>query len=277
MKLCYLDGEFLPFEKAVIPVSDHIIQRGIGVFDLVRTYGRKPMMMTYHLERLSRSASSLGIDEKLGLEAMKSIVRQGIDRVDGDGEVLVKFYITGGDRFVDGCRFPDPRYFVSFEDLDLPEREKYEKGVRLFPLDRARLIPSAKSIDYSAALAKNSVDPGALEVLYCAGGVISEAGHSTFFMVKDGTVITAPDDMVLAGTTRSLILQILKENGIPMEMRAPLLDEVTSSQEAFISGSVKEIMPVVQIGAQTVGDGKPGPITAKIAELYRQNVHRWLE
>lgn len=277
MKLCYLDGEFLPFEEAVIPVSDHIIQRGIGVFDLVRTYGRRPMMMTYHLERLSRSASSLGIEEKLGLEAMKSLVRQGIDLMEGDGEILVKFYITGGDRFVDGCRFPNPRYFVSFEELVLPERENYEKGVRLFPLDRARLLPSAKSIDYSAALAKNSVDPGALEVLYCPGGTISEAGHSTFFMVRDGKVITAPDDLVLAGTTRSLILQILEENDIPLEMRAPSLGEISSSQEAFISGSVKEIMPVVRIGTQVVGDGKPGPITAQIAELYRQNVHNWLE
>lgn len=277
MKLCYLDGKFLPFEEATIPVSDHIIQRGIGVFDLVRTYGRRPMMMTYHLERLSRSASALGIEEKLGLEAMKSILKQGIARMDGDGEVLVKFYITGGDRFVDGCRFPDPRYFVSFEDLVLPDKEKYEKGVRLFPLDRARALPEAKSIDYSAALAKNSVDPGALEVLYCLGGTISEAGHSTFFLIQDGKVITAPDEVVLAGTTRALILKILKENNIPLEKRSPSLDEIPSSQEAFISGSVKAIMPVVQIGTQTVGDGIPGPLTSRISELYRQNVHNWLE
>lgn len=197
--------------------------------------------------------------------------------MEGNGEILVSFYITGGDNFADGCRFPDPRYFVSFADLALPDRKLYESGVRLFPLDRARLIPSAKSIDYSAALAKNSVDPESLEVLYCAGGVISEAGHSTFFLVKDGSVITAPDEMVLAGTTRSLILQILRENGLALELRAPKMEELSQAQEAFISGSVKEIMPVTEVGPVVIGNGRPGPVTAKIAELYRKNVFRWLE
>ncbi|MCF4150278.1 aminotransferase class IV [Dethiosulfovibrio sp. F2B] len=277
MRLCYMDGNFLPFDRAALPLSDHIILRGIGVFDLVRTYGRRPMMMTYHLERLLKSASALGIENKLGVEAMKSIVREGIGRMDGDGEVLVNFYITGGDNFVDGCRFPDPRYFVSFQDLVLPDKELYSKGVRLFPLDRARLMPSAKSIDYSAALAKNSVDPGALEVLYCPGGGITEAGHSSFFMIKDGKVVTAPDDVVLAGTTRSLLLQILTENEIDLELRVPSLEELSEAQEAFITGSVKEIMPVVQVGDMTVGDGNPGEFTGRIRTLYRENIPRWLE
>lgn len=277
MKLCYMDGEFLPFDKAVIPISDYIILRGIGVFDLVRTYNRRPMMMTYHLERLSRSAASLGIEQKLTLDAMKSIVREGISRMEGSGEILVSFYITGGDNFVEECRFPNPRYFVTFADLVSPDKKLYETGVRLFPLDRARLIPSAKSIDYSAALAKNAMDPGALEVLYCSGGFISEAGHSSFFLVKDGTFITAPDEMVLAGTVRSLILRILNENGLSLELRAPRVDELSKAQEAFISGSVKEIMPVTQVGSVVIGDGLPGPMTAKITGLYRNSVSRWLE
>ncbi len=277
MKICYMDGVFMPFDQAVLPASDHIILRGIGVFDLVRTYDRRPMMMTYHLERLQRSALALGIQKSMSLEVMKSIVRDGIARVDGTGEVLACFYITGGDRFVDGCSFPQPRHFVTFEELSLPDEKLYAQGVRLFPLDRERLMPSAKSIDYSAALAKNSADPKALEVLYCPGGMITEAGHSSFFLVKDDVVITAPDDQVLAGTTRSLIIQLLEESRIPLERRPLRLSEVQGSQEAFITGSVKEIMPVVQVGTITVGSGIPGPVSARIRTLYRKNISRWLE
>ncbi len=267
----------MPFDQAVLPATDHIILRGIGVFDLVRTYDRRPMMMTYHLERLQQSALALGIQVSMGLEDMKSIVRDGIARMNGTGEVLVCFYITGGDRFVDGCHFPEPRYFVTFEDLVLPEDKLYVQGVRLFPLDRERIMPSAKSIDYSAALAKNNADPGALEVLYCPGGLITEAGHSSFFMVKNDTVITAPDDQVLPGTTRSLIIQLLEEERISLERRPLQLSEVEEAQEAFITGSIKEIMPVVQIGNVPVGAGVPGPLSVRVRTLYKENIHQWLE
>lgn len=277
MKLCYVNGEFMPFDEVRIPASDHIILRGIGVFDLVRTYNRRPMMMTDHLNRLIKSASSLGIEQKLTLDQMKSIVQEGIGKMPGDGEVLVNFYITGGDDFLDDCRFPNPRYFVIFSDLVPPHKSRYEKGVRLYPLDRARLMPSAKSIDYTAALAKNALDPGALEVLYCPGGVITEAGHSSFFLVKNASVITAPDDMVLSGTVRSIVIKLLEENHIPLELRPPRTDELSQAQEAFITGSVKEIMPVIQIGSSVIGEGRPGPFTAKITELYRKNIYRYVE
>lgn len=272
-----MDGSFLPFENARLPLTDYMIIRGIGVFDIVRTYDGCPMMLTYHLERLLKSAAALGIESQLSLEEMKSIVAEGLKKLDSIGESLVRFYITGGDVFKDECRFPEPRYFVSFEELSLPPEIYYRKGVRLFPIDRGRLMPSAKSIDYSATLAKNSVDPEALEVLYCPDGEITEAGHSSFFMVKDGVVVTAPDDRVLPGTTRSLVLDLMRENGIPVVFRCPLLEEIDEADEAFITGSVKEIIPVNAVGKHRLEGECPGEFTLKIHRIYSENVHRWLE
>lgn len=277
MKLCYMDGSFFPFEDAKLPLTDYMVLRGIGVFDIVRTYGGRPMMLTYHLERLLKSAAALGIESHLGLEDMKGIVAEGLTKLDSNGDSLVRFYITGGDVFEDECRFPEPRYFASFEELKLPPDVYYKKGVRLFPIDRGRLMPSAKSIDYSATLAKNSVDPEALEVLYCPDGEITEAGHSSFFMVKDGVVVTAPDERVLSGTTRSLILNLLRENKIPVVFRCPRLEEIEEVDEAFITGSVKEIMPVNAVGRRKLRGKCPGEFTLKICRIYSENVYRWLE
>jgi len=82
---------------------------------------------------------------------------------------------------------------------------------------------------------------------------------------------------VLQGTTRELVILLAREKGIPLEERCPTLSEIPHSQEAFLTGSIKEILPVVRIGKQTVGTGNPGPVTQKLRQIYLDNIHRWLE
>lgn len=140
-----------------------------------------------------------------------------------------------------------------------------------------RTTPTAKSVDYLSSYEKDKNDPGAFEVIYCPDGEITEAAHSTFFLVKDGAVITAPPERVLAGTTRAILLQLMQENGIPVQLRCPRLDELAASDEAFLSGSLKQIVPVIAVGATTIGGGSVGPLTRRITQLFKENIHRWVE
>lgn len=275
MSLCYFEGQFRPLAEACLPITDHVIQRGVGVFDLVRTYNRRPMQLQAHLSRLLSSAAQLGIEVPWTLDFLTELVRFGIDQL--EGEVLAKIYVTGGDRFVDDCRFPEPRLFATFVKLELPPEEVYRQGVRLYPVRHGRSNPTAKSIDYLSSYEKNRNDPGAYEVLYCPDGEITESAHSTFFLVKEGRIITAPSELVLAGTTRAILLQLMGEESIPVELRAPRLDELTATQEAFIAGSIKQIVPVVAVGELPVGAGQPGPMTERISQVFLNNVHRWVE
>ena len=275
MKICYYEGKFLPAEAVSIPVSDHVIQRGVGVFDLVRTSSRRPVQLTMHLERLFSSAAQLGIEMPWNIGELKKLVLEGIGRL--EGEVLAKVFVTGGDSFVDECRFPSPRLFCTFEPLVLPPAEVYQKGVRLYPVLHGRTNPTAKSIDYASSYEKNRHDPEAFEVVYCPDGQITEAAHSTFFLVKDGVIITAPSERVLAGTTRAILLQLMGEARLPVQLRCPRLDEITQASEAFITGSIKGVAPVVAVGELPVGSGAVGPVTARVAELLRDNLIRWTE
>ena len=112
MELCHIDGRFVPPSEAALPVSDLIIQRGIGVFETVGTYEKRPLMLTPHLERLLAGAERLRIRPTLSLGKMRDVVKEGIVRL--DAELQVKIYLTGGDVFDEEKGFVFPRFFVVF-------------------------------------------------------------------------------------------------------------------------------------------------------------------
>ena len=274
MSLCYIDGTFLPLEKASLPVSDYIILRGVGVFESICTFHRRPLMLTPHLERLVRSAGSASIALPLPVDDIKDLIREGIAKMKED--CLVRPYITGGDIFHEGG-FPASRLFILFEKVRKPAPEVYDKGVLLLPVDGGRHIPGVKSVDYMFSYTGHGKRHDAYEILYCPDGEITEAAHSTFFLYKGGTLVTAPLSRVLKGTTRDIILQLAREKGMKVEERCPLLSELPEADEAFITGSVKEVVPVVRIGDQAVGSGEPGPVTRMLHHTFLEEIIRWLE
>lgn len=282
IKLCYLEGGFVAPEEARLPVSDLLVQRGVGVFETVATYEGRPLMLTSHLERLIRSAESSRIQVSLTMNQMAQVVRDGLARV--GGEAQIKLYFSGGDAFDDAKGFTRPRFFVIFEELVLPSPENYERGVTLDPLPCGRDDPSVKSVDYRATYvwpqsegASSGTFPKGADVLYCPNGEITEAGHSTFFLVKEGRLVTAPLSRVLKGTTRQAILELARSEGIAVEERCPLLSELGEAEEAFITGSIKKVLAVTKIGDQVIGDGRPGPVTLRLSKLYLQRIEQWLE
>ena len=134
--------------------------------------------------------------------------------------------------------------------------------------------PEVKSVDYRATY---KMPRDAYDILYCPNGEITECGHSNFFLIVDGKIITAPLTRVLKGTTRSAAIELAKQEGYPVEERCPLWSELSAASEAFITGSMKLIVPVVRIGGITISDGKMGPITRRLFELYRKYMEKWLE
>jgi len=273
MKLCYVNGRFTPPEEAALPLSDLLVQRGVGVFEVIGTYGGRPLLLTPHLERLLNGAERERIRPTLSMEDMKCLVREGLARAGSD--VQVKVYLSGGDVFEDVQGFTAPRFFMIFEELSPPPREAYEEGVALEPLPFGRKDPAVKGVDYRTTYALSR--SGAFEVLYCPDGEITEAGHSTFFLVLEGRLVTAPLSRVLKGTTRSVILELARAEGVETQERCPRVDELPRASEAFITGSVKKVLPVVRVGEQRIGTGRPGPVAARLLKLYLDRIQNWLE
>ena len=275
-----MDGVFRPLNETKLPVSDLIIQRGVGVFESIPTVNGRPLCMTAHIERLIVSAKASTIEFPVAPDAMKSIIREGLARLarmEPGRETLIRPYITGGDDFDELKGFLHPRFFILFENANRPPKELYEKGVLLWPLDMARRSPETKSVDYMTSYSLEARENGAFEVLYCPGGEITEGAHSSFFLVRDGELVTAPLTRVLSGTTRRIVIELARRNGIRVCESVALLAGLSGYQEAFITGSLKGILPVVGVGGTVIGDGRPGAVTKRLREIYASGISEWLE
>jgi branched-chain amino acid aminotransferase len=280
MSICFFDGVFRPTEQCALPVTDLVIQRGVGVFDSIRVYDGRAFAITAHMERLEKSARLIGIELGDGtiIKKMTETVREGARRPDcpDGGDCIAKTYITGGDVNANG-KFPEPRTFIIFEACGKTSPEEYEKGVALQPTDEGRPYPLAKSVNYLVGLMQGAGRDDVLECLYCPGGKITETLRSSFFICRDGKIITAPVGAALDGITRGIVIELARENGFTVEERCPEVSELAAADEAFLTGSLKEVLPVVRVGETVIGGGKPGPVAARLQNLFRANLDRWLD
>lgn len=278
MSLCYSNGKFLPLNECSLPITDLSIQRGVGAFESIRIYDGHPFAMTRHLDRLTASAAEAGIEAAEIIKQLPDIIREGIKRDEFPKDGIVKPYITGGDINNKGT-FPEPRFFVLFEDVHKPSDDDKKKGVALEPNRMDRAYPIIKSTNYMQGyipLAKT--DKANFEALYITpNGEITESTSSSFFLCGGGKIVTAPVGRVLRGITREIILELAKESGYKVEERCPLESELATAEEAFVTGSVKEVLPVVRVGERIIGNGKPGPVAMHLQHLFTANRRRWIE
>ena len=278
MSLCYMNDKFAPASECTLPVSDLVIQRGVGAFESIRLYDGRPFAMSLHLERLANSVKDSGIEADAILSKLPELIREGIRQPGCPQDGLAKPFITGGDVNNKG-HFPQPRFFILFEDVHKLTDDEKKQGIALEPNRVDRPYPLVKSINYLFGLMPLSrAERDNFESLYITpAGEITEAMSSNFFLCKDGKLITAPVGRVLKGVTRSVVLTLAKEAGYKIEERCPLESELKEAQEAFITGSVKEVLPVVRIGSQNIGNGKPGPVAQHLQHMFAANKERWLD
>jgi len=280
-KLCYYEGQFMPLDECRIPVTDFIFQRGVGVFEAIRVYDGRPFGLKAHLERFAESVKAAGIaTDKIDIKQVEQIIREGLKREDCPKNCSAKPYATGGDLNSPKGHFPAPRLLVMFEPVAMAQTEdERQNGVALIPNRMYRPTPLVKSINYLFGLMPvGNSDGSFFESLYISpDGEIAEGMTSNFYLVKGNKIITAPVGKVLKGVTRGIILTLAKENGYEIEERCPLESELCEADEAFATGSIKEILAVVRIGKQIIGSGKPGAVAKNLQQLFTANIGRWLE
>jgi branched-chain amino acid aminotransferase len=273
-----MDGEFRPLGETSLPLTDLVIQRGVGVFESVKIIGGKVLAITAHMERLEGSARGAGIkiDGTGVVDEITRALREGARRDDCGGFGMAKAYITGGDAIERGF-FTAPRFFVIFSQADAVFPEGCENGVALQPTAERRPYPLVKSINYLFGLMQTAGRDDMLECLYCPDGYATETLRSSFFAVLGDRLVTAPDGTVLKGVTRDIVIELAKADGFAVEERLAKVSEFALAREAFITNSLYGVVPVIRIGDTAIGDGRPGPVSSRLAELYGANIGRWLD
>jgi branched-chain amino acid aminotransferase len=275
MDVYYIDGEFVPADRAAIPVNDLAVLRGFGVFDFLRTYGGRPFHLRDHLKRLHNSAEQIGLNCPWTEEELEEIVRQTLMR-NRHEESNIRIVVTGGpseDFITPGAT---PRLIVMVSPLVVMPVEWYTQGVKIITASLERLMPGAKSIDYIPAILalRRAATENAVEAVYLDGkNHVMEGTTSNLFMF-DGEKFLTPDRGVLGGITRKVVLELVQSR-FPLEKRDILLTELLTAEELFLCSSNKEVMPVVKVDDAVVGSGKPGRNTAAVMDLFAEYTQSW--
>lgn len=262
---CFADGKIIPTESATLHPMDLGVIRGFGIFDFFRTSGYTPLFLEHYLDRFISSAEKTHLPLRYSREELRSIISELIKKNDlADGGI--RMVMTGG---VSENHFSpaEGKLFIFGEALSLPSEEKYQQGIKLLTLEYVRPIADIKTTNYALPVwhSVNWKRLGAEDVLYHWNGLVSESSRSNFYIVKNGTIHT-PDQHILMGVTRKKILELAGN----VVIRPITLEEVWEADEAFISSTTKILLPVTQLDERKIGNGKPGSITKGILEKFRQ-------
>jgi branched-chain amino acid aminotransferase len=263
MTVYFVDGAFVPAEKAMIPVDDLAVLRGIGICDIMRTFHKKPYFVDEHIDRLMESGKKIGLALPWTRAEIKQIVVDTLEKNPGLEEVNIRIVITGGSS-------PDfitptgrPRLIVMITPINKLPEEWYTRGVKVITLVQERPLAGAKVTAYiPAAMALNQAKAlGATEVIYIDRNHNAlEGTTSNLFAFFGGTLVTPPADGILKGITRKVILSLARDRFEISESPIPL-EKLLTADEVFITGTNKGVVPVVRIDDTPIGTGRPGPKT----------------
>jgi branched-chain amino acid aminotransferase len=265
----YLNGQYLPKEEAKISILDLAILRGLSVFDYLRTYAGEPFHLQDHLERLQYSAEHVGLILPNTLSEIEEIVHH-VKAKSHLHEASIKILLTGG-LSVDQFTPQQSNLIVFAYSLSSYPAHYYTNGIKVITTTLNRSLPTSKTTQYIPGIVamQRAKAHAPQEALYLnPQEEILEATTSNFFAFKQDTLYTCCSDEILIGITRDIVLKLAAPH-FPIVLKSIHKSEIADIDEAFITASNKEVMPVVQIDSTPVGDGRVGPRTKKIMGLFR--------
>jgi D-alanine transaminase len=270
----YLNGEYLPLDKACVPVLDRGFIFGDGVYEVIPVYAGKAFRLQHHLQRLKNSMQAVRITNPHTDEEWSAIINEVVTR-NNNGDQSIYLQITRGVAHRDH-RFPGdatPTVFVMSNLFDPVPKQQLENGVNAITLDDIRWqYCSIKSIALlpNILLRQQAVEQGAAEAILLRNGEVTEGAASNVFIVKDGIIITPPKtDCLLPGITRDLVVEQAHEHGLTVNEANIKQTELETADEIWLTSSTKEILPVTKLNGQPVGTGKPGTIWQQMYAHYQ--------
>ncbi len=277
MPLAYVNGTITPIERATVNVEDRCLQFADGLYEVIRAYGGRLFRLGPHLDRMRQGMAALDLPEPrtpAGLEALLEELRERSG--EPDGQLYVQ--LTRGTAPRSHVPPPDmePTLIVTYRAAAPVPEERYREGARAITHADVRwqwCHLKTTALVANVALRTLAHRAGAYECLLHRDGLVTEATSSNVFAVIDGVLRTSPrSERILSGVTRAAVLEVAERLGLPRREEAFSLEEVSRAEELFVTGTMTEVMPVVVLDGRPVGDGRPGPITRRLQEAYRDLV-----
>jgi len=276
----YVNGKFFTKETAKISVFDHGFLYGDGIFEGIRAYGGRVFRLKEHIDRLYNGARGIMLDIPLTKEEMIQVVLETLRKNElRDAYIRLVVSRGSGDLGLDPRKCQKPTIICIADKIVLYPEKLYSEGMEIITAATRRNRPEGvnaqmKSLNYlNNILAKIEANlAGVPEAMILnTEDYVAECTGDNIFIVKDGVLITPPPYVgILVGITRNAIIELAKKIGVKVEEKVFTRYEVFTADECFLSGTAAEAIPVVKVDGRPIADGKPGPITKKIIEAFKE-------
>jgi branched-chain amino acid aminotransferase len=280
-----VNGRVSDQAHAVISVFDHGFLYGEGVYETLRTYNGQPFLFDRHMRRLRKSAGMIALavpltDAEIDARFRETMRAAGL----GDAperEAYIRLLVTRGigELTYDPAATPAPSIVVIVKPNAHPARDVFERGVRVSLVSVVRNHPStvnplikSNSLLNNALAMQEALRRGGFEgVMRNYKGELAECTQSNLFIVKDGAALTPPLDAgLLPGITRGFLFEVGAEIGVDVREAVLRDDDLFGADEAFLTSTTREAVPIVQVDDKKIGSGMPGPVTKALLEGYRR-------
>jgi branched-chain amino acid aminotransferase len=279
MGFASVNGTVVPAEEARVSVLDNGFAFGDSVYEVLRTYAGRAFEPGRHFRRLRASAARLGISVPASDASLLEQVDGLLARA-GKGESYIRIIVSRGlgDCSYNFEKVQGPTVVMIQKPLPPYPAWHYEDGIKVAAVDVRRNHPRALDPAIKSSNLLNNIlamreaqSRGAEEpVLLNQEGFVAEGASTNVFLARGGTLHTPPLSAgILAGITREVVLELVRGLGIPALEEPVHLEDLLAADEAFMTSTTREVVPVRQVDENLLGSGRPGPLTRRVMEAFR--------
>ena len=277
-----VNGRISSERDAFISVFDHGFLYGEGIYETMRTYNGRPFLYDRHMRRLRNSARMIVLELPFTEEALAGQIRETMAAAGlQGGEAYIRVLVTRGigELTYDPAATPRPSVIIIVKPHVDPPADAYDRGVRVVIVDVVRNHPDtvnpmikSNNLLNSALAAQEAIRRGGFEgIMRNYRGELSECTTSNLFIVKDGAALTPPLTAgLLPGITREFLFDVGRDVGIQVREEVLRDADLFGADEAFLTSTTREALPIVTVDDRTIGNGRPGPATKKLLEGFRK-------
>lgn len=271
----YLNGAFLPPAQAQVSAFDRGFVFGDGVYEVIPVFGGRLFRLPHHLARLDNSLHEIRMTNPLPAAEWQRVFERLVE-IQGGGELSIYLQVTRGVAPRDHAFPPNltPTVFAYATPLKYPPVEQVEHGITAITAPDIRWLRcdiKAIALLPNAMLRSQALDANAAEAILLRDGLMTEGAASNIFVVRGGRLMTPPKGpLILPGVTRDLVLELARAHGVPCAEAAVSESALRAADEIWMTSSTKEILAITRLDGKPVGNGKPGPMHARLLALYKE-------
>src|SRR5574340_136886 len=273
--MIYLNGRFMPRAQAKVSVMDRGFLFGDGAYEVIPVYSRLPFRLSEHLRRLQHTLDGIRLANPHGEREWSALIARIIEAAPEEDQSIY-LQVTRGEDSKREHAFPAgvaPTVYIMSSPLTTPAREQREQGVATISAADYRWLRcdlKTTSLLANCLLRQLAVDAGCVETILFRDGFLTEGAASNVFLVKNGVLLAPPKNhLMLPGITYDVVLELAQRHGLPAQVRDIRDEEVRGADELWLTSSTREVLPITRLDGAPIGDGRPGPIYARMYDWYQ--------